>query len=91
VTLTLLGSVLEDAVRQGNLSRNVAKMVERPSQARHEMKTWTAEQAATFLEAVASDRLGAAFSSRCTGFVAVRYSGSAGQMSTLTRRPSRSG
>jgi integrase len=61
VTLTLLRSVLEDAVRQGTLSRNVAKMVERPSQARHEMRTWTAEQAATFLEAVASDRLGAAF------------------------------
>jgi integrase len=39
------------------------------------MKTWTAEQAATFLEAVASDRLGAAFSSRCTGFVAVEVLG----------------
>jgi hypothetical protein len=61
VTLTLLGSVQEDAVRQGTLSRNVAKIVERPSQARHEMQTWTAEQAATFLEAVASDRLGATF------------------------------
>jgi integrase len=61
VTLRLLASVLEDAVRQGTLSRNVAKLVERPSQARREMHTWTAEQAATFLEAVASDRLSAAF------------------------------
>jgi len=41
VTLTLLCSVLEAEVRQGNLGRNVAKLVERPSQARKDMKTWT--------------------------------------------------
>ena len=32
--LMLLGSVLDDAVKQGTLSRNVAKLVERPNQTR---------------------------------------------------------
>jgi integrase len=57
--LMLLGSVLEDAVRQGTLSRNVAKLVERPDHRRHEMSTWTEVQAATFLDAVVDDRLSA--------------------------------
>jgi integrase len=61
VVLTLLGSVLDDAVRQGTLSRTAAKLVERPSQTRREMQTWTAEQAAAFLEAVATDRLAQAW------------------------------
>jgi integrase len=59
--LTLLGSVLDDAVRQGTLSRNVARMVERHSQKKKEMRTWTADQSAIFLESVASDRLSAAW------------------------------
>lgn len=59
--LTLLGSVLDDAVKQGSLSRNVARLVERPSQARKDMSTWTESQAAAFLEAVADDRLNAAW------------------------------
>ena len=53
--------MLEDAVKQGTLSRNVAKMVERPQQHKKDMKTWTEGQAATFLEAVANDRLSAAW------------------------------
>ena len=61
VALTLLSSVLDDAVRQGTLSRNVAKMVERAPQDKHEMKTWTEGQAGAFLEAVADDRLSAAW------------------------------
>ena len=36
--LMLLGSVLDDAVRQGTLSRNVAKLVERPSQVKKDMR-----------------------------------------------------
>jgi integrase len=59
--LTLLGKVLEDAVKQGTLSRNVAKMVEHPRQDKKDMKTWTEGQAATFLEAVADHRLSAAW------------------------------
>jgi integrase len=59
--LTLLSSVLEDAVRQGQLSRNVAKMVERPHQTKKEMQTWTAGEASAFLAAVAGDRLAAAW------------------------------
>ncbi len=59
--LMLLGSVLDDAVRQGTLSRNVAKLVERPSQVKKDMRTWTANQAGAFLEAVADHRLNAAF------------------------------
>jgi hypothetical protein len=41
--LTLLGKVLEDEVKQGTLSRNVAKLVEHPHQVKKEMKTWRAE------------------------------------------------
>ena len=37
----LLGRVLDDAVRQGQLSRNVAKLVERPHQVKKDMRTWT--------------------------------------------------
>ena len=59
--LMLLGSVLDDAVRQGRLSRNVAKMVERPEHRKHEMKTWTESHAAAFLESLADDRLSAAW------------------------------
>jgi integrase len=59
--LTLLSGVLDDAVRQGTLTRNVAAMVERPSQTKKEMRTWTAGQAAIFLEAVTDHRLSAAF------------------------------
>jgi integrase len=56
-----LTAVLDDAVRQGTLSRNVAAMVERPRQTKTERKTWTKSQVGTFLEHVALDRLAAAF------------------------------
>jgi integrase len=78
VALTLLSSVLDDAVRQGTLSRNVAKMVERAPQDKHEMKTWTEGQAAGFLEAVADDRSALPGSSPSTASAAVRCSGCAG-------------
>jgi integrase len=61
LALTLLGSVLDDAVRQGIIGRNVARIVERVRQDKHEMKTWTENQAAAFLEAVADDRLSPAW------------------------------
>jgi integrase len=61
LALTLLSGVLDDAVRQGILSRNVAKMVERVRQGKAEMKTWTESQAAAFLEAAGKDRLSAAW------------------------------
>jgi integrase len=61
LALTLLGSVLDDAMKQGTLSRNVAKLVERPSQSKHDMNTWTEGQAAAFLEAVTDHRLSVAW------------------------------
>ena len=61
LTLTLLGSVLDGTMRDGLVVRNVARLVERPSRPKREMQTWTAEQAATFLRAVADDRLSVAF------------------------------
>jgi integrase len=57
----LLGSVLENEVKQGHLASNVAKLVERPDHRKHEMNTWSESQAAAFLEAVADDRLNAAW------------------------------
>nr|WP_221382785.1 site-specific integrase [Actinoplanes polyasparticus] len=55
--LTVLSMALDDAMAQGLVLRNVARLVERPKATQHEMKTWTAEQAATFLGAIASERL----------------------------------
>jgi integrase len=59
--LTVLGMALDDAVRQGLVIRNVARLVDRPSGRQREMATWTAEQAAAFLAFVTEDRLSAAW------------------------------
>lgn len=55
--LTVLAMALDDAVKQGQLVRNVARLVDRPSAQPRETATWTAEQAAAFLAHVAADRL----------------------------------
>jgi integrase len=55
--LTVLSMALDDAMAQGLVLRNVARLVERPKMTRHEMKTWTAEHAAAFLTAVAAERM----------------------------------
>jgi integrase len=91
LTLTLLSSVLDNAMRDGMVVRNVAKLVERPSQTKREMSTWTADQAAGFLEAVATDRLSAAWHHRSTVSAVVRCSDFAGPMSILMPGRSRSG
>jgi integrase len=59
VTLRLLSAVLDDAVKQGTLTRNVVKLVEAPRQTRKEMRTWTEAQCISFLQAVTDDRLNA--------------------------------
>jgi integrase len=61
LTLTVLTTALGDAMKQGLVLRNVAKLVDRPAQVQKEMKTWTADQAATFLEATSGDRLAIAW------------------------------
>jgi integrase len=61
LALTVLGMVLEDAVRQGLVVRNAARLVDRPAARQPEMATWTAEQAGQFLAAVADDRWHAAW------------------------------
>jgi integrase len=55
--LTVLSTALDDAMAQGLVLRNVARLVERPKLTKKEMKTWTAEQAAEFLSVVADDRM----------------------------------
>jgi integrase len=94
VTLTLLCSVLEAEVRQGNLGRNVAKLVERPSQAKKDMRTWTESQAATFLESVADDRLSAVWQLSLYGMrrgevLGLRWADIDLQAKTLTIRKTR--
>ncbi|MFI6331897.1 tyrosine recombinase XerC [Micromonospora chersina] len=59
--LGLLAAVFEDAVKQGFLGRNVVKLAERPKQSTTEMRTWTADNAAAFLQAVKDERLYAAW------------------------------
>jgi integrase len=61
LTLTVLGMALEDAVKQGVLVRNVARLVDRPAQQKRETATWTAAQAASFLAYTAVDRLSVAW------------------------------
>lgn len=46
--LTLLSAALDDAMAAGYVTRNVAKLVERPKVQTREMSTWTPHEAATF-------------------------------------------
>ncbi|MBN1172708.1 MAG: site-specific integrase [Micromonosporaceae bacterium] len=60
-TLTVLSMALDDAMKQGLVVRNVARLVDRPRIRQAEMRTWTAEQAAAFLTFVEDHRLSAAW------------------------------
>lgn len=55
--LTVLASALDDAMKQGLVVRNVAKLVKHPAIESPEMLTWTPEQAARFRDHVRDDRL----------------------------------
>lgn len=57
--LTVLASALDDAMAQGLVVRNVARLVKRPKVIAAEMAFWTSEQANTFRDHVAGDRLAA--------------------------------
>lgn len=59
--LTVLSMALDDAMKEGILVRNVARLVDRPKVTQDEMKTWTADEAAAFLGYVAGHRLFAAW------------------------------
>lgn len=56
-----LHRALDRAVRLGVVHRNVADMVDPPRMSHHEMATLTAEQARTFLDAAAGERLEALY------------------------------
>jgi hypothetical protein len=55
--LVVLSSALDDAMREGLVVRNVARLVKRPGVEHHEMASWTAEQAGQFRENVRDERL----------------------------------
>ena len=55
--LVVLSSALDDAMREGLVARNVARLVKRPSVDDHEMSSWTPEQAGLFREHVRDERL----------------------------------
>ncbi|MGE0215892.1 site-specific integrase [Mycolicibacterium sp.] len=57
--LVVLSSALDDAMAQGLVARNVARLVKRPKTTNTERSTWTPEEAATFRAHVAGDRLAA--------------------------------
>ena len=59
--LTVLQMVLEDAMRQGWVVRNVAHLVDRVPQVKHEMETFTESDVRKVLKAAESDRLEAAW------------------------------
>src|ERR1035437_5632522 len=60
--LVTLRGALESAVKDGLIPRNVAAVVDPPSVTKPQMKTFSAEQARTFLDALAGDRFEALFS-----------------------------
>jgi len=55
--LVVLSSALDDAMREGLVARNVARLVKRPGVEHHEMASWTPEQAGQFREHVGDERL----------------------------------
>jgi hypothetical protein len=55
--LHVLGQVLDDLMRQGRLSRNVAALVERPRHVQKESDTWTAAEVRQIQQAAHDDRL----------------------------------
>lgn len=57
LSLHVLGQVLEDLVRQGQLPRNVVALVERPRHRAAERQTWTLAEVRQFLGAVSDDRM----------------------------------
>ncbi|KUH69205.1 integrase [Mycolicibacterium novocastrense] len=57
--LVVLSSALDDAMREGLVARNVARLVKRPAVKHHEMASWTTEQAGRFREHVRDERLAA--------------------------------
>ena len=87
-TITTLRAVLEDARRQGLVSRNVAELVEMPRGTSRRMDTWTAQEAQQFAEHVAGERLHGCW--RLTWGVcgAPRSSAWRGRPSTSTPEPS---
>jgi integrase len=61
VALTILRAILDDAVKQGRLARNVAALVDNERHVPKQTHTWTADEAQAYLVSVASDRLQAAW------------------------------
>ncbi|MFI8976502.1 tyrosine-type recombinase/integrase [Nocardia asteroides] len=59
--LTQLTAALEDALNQGLVTRNVARLVKRPDMDDPEMHVWTRDQVAVFREHVRKHRLYALF------------------------------
>src|SRR5688572_25686342 len=57
LTGVLLTNALTYAVRLKLIPHNPAREIRKPRSARHELKTWTAEQATAFLKATEGDRL----------------------------------
>lgn len=61
LTVGVLRSALESAVRDGQLTRNPAAYVERVPQPRTERRTWTVDDVRAFLATTATDRHAAAW------------------------------
>jgi integrase len=55
--LFVLGDVLDDAMKQGLISRNVAGLIDRLPQTRHEMQTFTPAEVRKVLAVARTDRL----------------------------------
>jgi hypothetical protein len=75
--LVVLSSALDDAMAQGLVARNVARLVKRPKTTAAKMSTWTPDEAARFRAHVADDRLAACWAADAGRAAPVGGSGSA--------------
>ena len=62
LALVILSKALRQAVQDGSLARNVAKLVDRPRWNRPEVKPWEPDEAGRFLGAISGERLETAYS-----------------------------
>ncbi|WP_255506128.1 hypothetical protein [Mycolicibacterium sp. 018/SC-01/001] len=87
--LVVLSSALDDAMKQGLVARNVARMVKRPAVEHHEMATWTPDQAAQFRDHLHNDRLVACWLLTLAGLRRSEVWGCGGRTLTSTLAPCR--
>ena len=88
--LVVLSSALDDAMREGLVARNVARLVKRPGVEHHGIANWTPEHAGQFREHLRDERLIACWLLTLAGLRGGSSRTAVVRMSTSMLAPSRS-